>query len=35
MEEMFFGKPSIMKKEITNGNIGFNADAKAGSLILS
>ena len=36
MEEIkFLWKPSKMKKEDTNGNIGFNANANAGSLILS
>ena len=36
MEEIkFLWKPSKMKKEDTNDNIGFNANANAGSLILS
>ena len=36
MEEIkFFWKPSEMKKKDTNGNIDFNANANAGSLILS
>ena len=34
-EIKFFWKPSIMKKEDTNGNIGFNDNASAGSLILT
>ena len=36
MEEIkFLWKPSKMEKEDTSGNIGFNANASAGSLILS